>query len=438
MSNPLRTVFDFKRQEIPVAISLFFFFFLVIAVFQILKPLKKGLFVNSYGDYGAEMELYAKLANIGMALLAMIFFTYLYNRMPRQQIIYVLCVFFIAWFVWFAFALVDPGWFSIWSFYLIGDVETTLFVAAFWAYATDLSNSDQAKRLFGVIGGGGVIGGWVGISFASTLLESIGMRGLLIMTTAMMVLIGVLTFGIERWIRQTGVFHGPTHLREVRKRASQEKSKFREAIEGARLVAASKYLAAIVGIMAFYEIASQVIDYQFSTLLEPFETDVGTQSYIAKVYFYANTLAVLVQFFLVSLIMRKLGLTTALLVLPVAILATSPVFLAVPTLTVVSFFVFFENGLNYSIQQTSRESLFVPTSPDEKYKARAFTDMFVQRAAKGVGIGAVIALGLLGFSARQFTWITITVVILMALCGIYAGRRFASTIRDKGDKLKAA
>ena len=49
---------------------------------------------------------------------------------------------------------------------------------------------------------------------------------------------------------------------------SEEKSKTSAAIEGAQLVMRSKYLAAIVGIMAFYEMASQVVDYQFSSLTE--------------------------------------------------------------------------------------------------------------------------------------------------------------------------
>ncbi len=64
MKNPIREIFDFDRRELPVALLLFVFFFMVIAVFQILKPLKNGLFVERYG---ANLELYAKLANILIA-----------------------------------------------------------------------------------------------------------------------------------------------------------------------------------------------------------------------------------------------------------------------------------------------------------------------------------------------------------------------------------
>jgi ATP:ADP antiporter, AAA family len=151
----LRRIFDFDRRELPVVILLFLFFFLIIAVFQILKPLKNGLFIE---NYGAETEQFAKLGNIAVAALGVLAFSWLYSRVRRHQLIYVLCSFFIACFAVFIWALAHPEPWSIWGFYFLGDLESTLMVAAFWAYATDLASSDQAKRLFGVVGGGGVIG----------------------------------------------------------------------------------------------------------------------------------------------------------------------------------------------------------------------------------------------------------------------------------------
>jgi AAA family ATP:ADP antiporter len=146
---------------------------------------------------------------------------------------------------------------------------------------------------------------------------------------------------------------------------------------------------------------------------------------MANIRFYANALSVIVQFFLVSLIMRRLGLVAALLVLPLAFFFSSIAFFAVSTLAIASLLHISDNGLNYSIQQTARESLYVVTTPDEKYKARAFTNMFVQRFAKGLSILIVIGIGLLNVELRFLSTITIVVVILMALCGTYAGRQFS-------------
>jgi len=146
---------------------------------------------------------------------------------------------------------------------------------------------------------------------------------------------------------------------------------------------------------------------------------------VADIRFYANVLSLVVQFFLVSLIMRKLGLVVALLVLPLAIVGSSAAFFAVSTLYVGSLLHVSDNGLNYSIQQTSRESLYVVTTPDEKYKARAFTNMFVQRLGKGLSILAVMGLIALDVGVKYLSLLTISVAIGMILCSIYAGRHFA-------------
>ncbi len=421
MEKPIREIFDFKREEFPIVVLLFSFFFLVIAVFQILKSLKRGLFLATYG---ADVELYAKLANILVAGVAMVMFTFLYNRLQRQRLIYVLCLFFMVSFLVFASLLGNPGPMSIWSFYLTGDLLTTLMVAAFWAYLTDISNTDQAKRLFGVIGAGGVIGGWVGISFARAMRKTIGMHGFLLISAAVLGVLIVVTFLAESWIRRKGAFRQALNTRMVIR--DPKLSETNAAWEGARLVMTSKYLAAIVAIMAFYEIASQIMDYQFGSLAARLSGVAATQAFIIDVYFYANLIAVTVQFFLVSLIMRKFGLVVALMILPLAAFSSSVAFLLAPTLFVSSLLVISDNGLNYSIQQTSRESLYVPTTSDDKYKARAFTNMLVQRLAKGVGILIPIILGIAGLKGiRYLSLITISAAVLMVLCSIYAGRRFA-------------
>ena len=51
-----------------------------------------------------------------------------------------------------------------------------------------------------------------------------------------------------------------------------------------------------------------------------------------------------------------------------------------------------DRGLNYSIQQSTWESLYVPLEAEQKYKAKAFIDMFVDRAAKAAAALVLVAL----------------------------------------------
>lgn len=418
--NLIRRVLDLTKEEIPVALLMFSFFFLVITVFQILKPLKNGLFVHTFGAF---VELYAKLGNIAVAVLAMIGFTFLFNHTERHRLIYVLCSFFIGCFVLFAFLLNHPATVPIWGFYMLGDLVPTVMVAAFWAYLTDITTTDQAKRLYGLIGAGGVIGGWIGTSISKFLLNQIGQFGLLWLSALLMSGVILIIFVTERKVRRSALFVKPPGR-------VKEQPKLTDALEGARLALRSSYIAAIVGLVGFYEFGSQIMDYIFKKSTEHIGSVAATQASLANVYFYANALAVIVQLFLVSFMMKRFGAKVALLIGPIAVILSSIGYLI--TSELVALLVISDNGLNYSMQQTARESLYVVTTHEEKYKARAFTNMFIQRLGKGAGSLTVILLGWLAIirSPRYLSFIVISMMVLIILLGSYAGRHFAERTRE--------
>ncbi len=419
--NPIKAIFDFKREELPVVLLMFLFSFFVIAIFQILKPLKKGLFLEAYG---ADIELYAKLLNVAVAAFGVIAFTFLYNKLPRQRLIYSFCLFFTASFLALVFLLDNPHPAVIWGFYILGDLVTTLLVPCFWAYLTDISSPIQAKRLFGLMGAGLAVGGVFGSTLNQIYIQKLGQQFLMLISAILMVLVLIITFLAESLVRRTETFGQALPTEPPKKEPVKRESKLAAAIEGAKLALRSKYLAAIVGIMALYEIASQLMEYLFSKAAEILPGTTVTQSFINSVYLKANVIAAIVQIFLVSFIIRRLGLSFALCVLPVAAIASSGGYLFLPSLTTAALLIISDNGLNYSLQQTARETLYVPTTPDEKYKARAFTNMFVQRLAKGIAILGIMGVRSVGVSFYYIALVAIVVLVSMGLLGIYEGRRF--------------
>ena len=74
------------------------------------------------------------------------------------------------------------------------------------------------------------------------------------------------------------------------------------------------------------------------------------------------------------------------------------------------------------MNQTARETLFMPTSADIKYKARAFANMFVQRFGKGTAI--LMALGLAAIPIRFLSLLALAVITIWAGFAVYAGWRF--------------
>ena len=197
------------------------------------------------------------------------------------------------------------------------------------------------------------------------------------------------------------------------------------ALEGARLVTASKYLLAIAMITFLYEINSQILDYQYSTAAEAVEGAGGTQAFFGRIGTIVGVVSVITQLFLVSFIIRKFGITTALLVLPAAMAAASGIYFVTPMLTTAALLTISDNAFSYSINQTARETLYVPTSDDVKYKARAFINMLVQRIGKGAAI--LMALGFAAMADLPIRYLSLLALFVIAIWvgfAWYAGRRF--------------
>lgn len=415
----MRLFVDVKRREVEPALLFFLFWFLVIVAFQVLKPLKKGYFVDALG---ADVELYAKLANIGVAILAVVLFTALYNRLGSRKLIATLVATFVAALLGFAAVLGDraPSAGVNWTFYLFGDAWSTIWVTTFWAYLNEMTESDQSKRLYGLIGGGGVVGGLVGGLVVWQLVEPLGASTLLTGCAVVTLVIGLLVWRTEALARSSGAAIGRRDTDRLG--VEGEGKKMNAAVEGARLAMASRYLLAIVMIVFLYELGSQILDYQYSSEAEQLVGAGATQAFFGQITTIIGVVSVVTQFFLVSFVIRKFGMTTALLVLPVAMAVASGVYMVVPVLWAGALLTISDNSFSYSINQTARETLFVPTSADVKYKARAFANMFVQRFGKGIAI--LMALALTALPIRFLSILALVVIAIWAGFAIYAGRRF--------------
>ena len=419
MMRFVRHFVDVKRNETGAVFLFSLMWFLLILVFHVLKPLKSGLFV---ANLGAKVELYAKLANVGVAILVVIVYTYLFNRFGSRRLVAILSVGFILALLGFSSILMTdhPGNAAIWSFYLFGDAWSTIWVTTFWAYLNEMTRTEQSKRLYGLVGGGAVIGGMVGGIVVWQLVKPLGTSTLLIGCAVVTGIIGLIIWGIETIASKPDASIG----RKVtgKEQSSGEMKKVNAAFEGAKLVFASRYLIAIVMIVFLYELASQILDYQYKTAAQSLVGTGATQAFFGQIGAIVGVISVLTQLFLVSFVIRIFGLTKALLVLPVAMMLASGVYFAIPILWTSALLYISDNAFSYSINQTARETLFVPMSADIKYKARAFANMFVQRTGKSAAI--LMSLGLSAIPIRFLSILAVIVIGIWSVFALYAGRRF--------------
>jgi AAA family ATP:ADP antiporter len=262
-----------------------------------------------------------------------------------------------------------------------------------------------------------VIGGFVGATFVRAMVEEAGRAPLLLACVGAMVAIAAITYFVHRR-------EGGTPSAEATEKPSYSAS---AAIEGARLVFASKYLLAILGIIGLYEIVSNIVDFQLAAIVETsIQDEQARDAFFGLVGQITGIGSIVVQLLVTSFVMKRYGVGVALLFLPISILFGSVGFLLVPSLVFVVAMSASDNALNYSINQSAREALYTPTTREIKYKAKAFIDMFVQRFAKVIAV--VLNLAFAAYvGVQDVRWLSIAVIfVLVAWIAIvrYAGRQF--------------
>jgi hypothetical protein len=200
----------------------------------------------------------------------------------------------------------------------------------------------------------------------------------------------------------------------------------------------SAYLKLLSGVVMVTLVVSTLIDQQFNMVVK--RTVSGTNNLTSFFgYFNAGTMAfaLVFQFLLTSPIIKSFGIRLSLLVYPIILLLGS---VGIGVVPIASLFVpailikASDKSLAYSLNQSVRELLYIPISPEQKYKAKVFIDMFLNRFAKG--FGAVILVVLLNIASgdlaiRLISLAVLFLIVAWIVLNMRIGREYTSIVKEK-------
>jgi len=420
-----------KRRMRVAAMSVLFF--LAMAVFWILKPIKKGIFISHFKtntiDFGgmnlggAEAEQLAKITVVFAALIIAISLGIASRYYSLRKIFLLTTLSAVAGIAFFAWGISSGDGWLVWALYVFGDVQNSLIIVLIWSLLHNSFRVREAKCVYGFVGLGGVLGGLVGTVFVQQALPFLGRETVVLLCAAPMLLIVVIGYKYSRnsnYKEQQFVKKSPPNGDLSGAGDVTNLSK------GWRAIEKSKYWIAVGLLVVLYEATSGIIDFQLSTTVEQLSGDIDRDVYFSFVGTAQNAVALVVQLFFSGQIIRRWGLENALLVLPLTILCGSLGFLVAPTLGGAMFLSVSDNGLNYSLNQQAKETLYIPTKPEERLRAKAFIDVFVQRFAKAttavLNLAVVTTASLNG--VRWLSLVAIPLLILWIATARVAGREF--------------
>ena len=269
--------------------------------------------------------------------------------------------------------------------YVAIEIVGALSIIQFWTFANDIFSGRQAKRLFGVIGAGGVMANILCGFAVGGVVPVLGPENLLLVIAA--VLTGCIV--VVRAIAARARADLENAVRKPRK------SKIGLASDG-DAVLHSRHLQIIAAIVGLTFLTVTVIDYQFKVLARSaFHSEAEMASYFGYFYGFTGIIASAVQFFVTGRVLERAGIVASLLVLPAAITLGAGAILFVPLISAVVAVTLAkgaENIFRYTVNDATMQLLYVPVPSHQRGRAKAFIDGILKPASIGVS-GLLLLLG---------------------------------------------
>lgn len=361
-------------------------FFSCIAAMWLLKPVRTASLLMHLGAEELPYLRFGAVIAVGAVVLG---YSRVVDRFSRLDVVRGASAIFAVLLIGFWLALRQGGealgaqrWF-VWAVFILVDVYSTVMVTIFWTYTNDVVSRAEADRLYGPIGVGGILGGVAGGVLVDVLVKSVGPVDLLLACAGLVALGGGLG-----WLTERVLAPPPRALSPAPARASERRS---DALAGAREVLRSRYLLGIVAMVVAYEFAAAVTDFVINVVFErAFDSQVKIAQMYGRLGWIVSGTALASQLLIVPRLLphKRLSLVLS----PLVMLAATLALWLLPVVSVAIVLAASDRGLNYSLQQAAKESLYVPLSDAQKYKAKAFIDVFVDRAGKALSSVALLGI----------------------------------------------
>ncbi|HUK17480.1 MAG TPA: Npt1/Npt2 family nucleotide transporter [Bryobacteraceae bacterium] len=393
--------------------------FLLLGTYYILKTIREPLILSQPG--GAEMKSYAAVAQTALFLLLLPLYGMIGSRANRMRLIASTMGFFILNLAAF-FALGVANFRIGVAFYIWVGVFNMFVVAQFWSFANDLYTDEQGRRLFPIAGMGASLGALLGALLAEWLFGHFSPYQMMAIAALMLVGCLGLTYAAHRRESRRGNPAGARRAIEPLDRKG-----------GFQLIAKERYLLLIAALVLLLNVVNTNGEYMVSRFVSESAQHLpkATQNrFIGQFYgdyfSWVNLLGLVMQTFLVSRLFRWIGIGGALFVLPIISLTGYSMLAFAPALAVIRAAKIFENSTDYSLNNTVRHALFLPTSREAKYKAKAAIDTFFVRGGDVVSAGCVfIGVHWLSLTVPKMALLNVGLVMAWLVLAVLIRRRHA-------------
>ena len=366
----LSSLANVERNEWAAVLVSFLLVLVLMTSYSILKPVRDALGAD-WGNVGLSITW---TINFGLSLFAIALYgvalTYVRFRVMVPGVYVFFAMTFIA--LYFIRTQVPDPTLANKGFYVWVSVFSLFNLSVFWSFMTDVFNKSQARRLFGVIAAGTTVGAILGPIITASLVDNIGANGLLLLSAALLI-VPVFVIPVLRNLKVTRLKN-----EDLQADLSSQQSLGTNPFSGFTVLFSDRYLLWICAFILFYVTINTFVYFEIQDLTREYSLE-----FRAKVWSWieitTNALTLITAALITSRIVIKLGMQTALAMVPGLVALGIVALVASPVLLVLGIFQIGRRVGNYAITRPSREMLFTVLNRETRFKAKPVIDVVIYR-----------------------------------------------------------
>ena len=424
-----------RPEEAGLVLLSALYFFFILSAYYVIRPIREEMAVAG----GVENIPWLFTGTLLGMLLVHPIFAAVVSRWTRRRFVTLTYRFFMLNLViyYVLLSLIPEGVASVWigrTFFVWISVFNLFVVSVFWSFMTDIFRERQSRRLFGLIGVGGTVGGIVGSSITAFLVGFLSPATLLLFSVLLLEGAVVCLKALDSRCATL-----PVAAEHPDGGGAPEEVIGGSALEGIRRVLASPYLLGIGAFMLLFTIGSTFLyNIQADIVSRTFATAAERTSVFARIDLSVNVLTLGTQLFLTGRLLKWFGVRLTIGILPVISILG---FLALGMAPVFAVFVVFQvlrRAGNFALAVPSREVLYTVLPRRDKYKAKNFNDLFVYRAGDQIGVWSFAGLRALGLGSSALAFSMVPLAGLWLVISLWLGKKQAELARSGGNRAEAA
>jgi AAA family ATP:ADP antiporter len=317
-----------------------------------------------------------------------------------------------------------PAWLYP-AFYIWVGLFGVLAPTQVWTLANYLLTTREAKRIFGMVGGGAILGAIFAGFFSKTIAKAFGTESLLLgMTLLLLICTALMGTAWRSW---------KSRLADSGETAAGDKGIGQRDLQSSmRLVLSSPYLRAIAAVICLASFVTTLTGWQFKAVAKQFLVNKDALAILfGSFYFYAGILGLLIQLLLTSRLLRRFGIGTMLFVLPISVMVGSAGLLIWGTLLSAIVLKGSDQVLRYSLDKSAVELLYLPLPHSLKLRAKWFIDTVIWRLGDGLaGVTVLVFATYLKVPARQITWVALLLIGAWLVSVSVTGKQYIAALKE--------